>query len=423
MWLELLKEFFHDLRAHRTRAILTLVAITWGTISVVLLLSFGEGLGNQLLNGLMNAGNRIMIVYGGETGLLYEGLPKGREIGLKEEDVDVLRRAIPAIEMISPQYRRGVTLTYQPEADHPLADKKNSANTECEGVNPGFEEMRRMYPTDGGRFLNEYDVSQERRVIFLGPEIAKDIFGAVNPVGKQLLVDNIPFIVVGIMQSKIQTSMNNGPDSRRAIIPYSTFRTMYGNQYVNSIVIRPNNPNAQEIVKSEIYRVLGRKYHFDPKDERALGIGDFIEAEKISRKVALGVTIFLGAVGFLTLLIAGVGVANVMYVVVKERTKEIGIKRAIGAKKIHILFQFIFEALLISFIGGAVGILFSWGVISIVRLLPANSGPMQFFGHPVISPGIMFTTAGILAFIGIAAGFFPARKAASVDPVESLRYE
>lgn len=413
MWLELLKEFFLDLRAHRTRAILTLVAITWGTISVVLLLSFGEGLGNQLLNGLMNAGNRIMIVYGGETGLVYEGLPKGRGIGLKEEDVDVLRKAIPAIEMLSPQYRRGVTLTY----------KKNSANTECEGVNPGFEEMRRMYPASGGRFLNEHDVGQERRVVFLGPEIASDIFGSVNPVGEQILVDNIPFTVVGIMQSKIQTSMNNGPDSRRAIIPYSTFRTMYGNQYVNSIVVRPNNPNAQEIVKSEMYRVLGRKYHFDPKDERALGIGDFIEAEKISRKVALGVTIFLGAVGFLTLLIAGVGVANVMYVVVKERTKEIGIRRAVGAKKIYILFQFIFEALLIAFIGGIAGILFSWGVISIVRLLPANSGPMQFFGHPVLSPGIMFTTAGILAFIGIAAGFFPARRAASVDPVESLRYE
>ena len=316
MWLELIKDFVHDLGAHKTRATLTIVAVTWGTVAVVLLLSFGKGLGTQMQNGLINAGNRIMILYGGETGKVFEGLPKGRKIRMVEEDAWMLKAAIPAIDMISPQYHKFVTLTYN----------KFSTNTECEGVNPGFEEMRRMYPAAFGRFLNDVDVAQQRRVLVLGHKIAKDIFKDEHPVGRTLLLDGIPFTVVGIIQKKIQTSMTNGPDAERAIIPFTTFRTIYGPTRVNSIVVKPTNPALQAEVKKEIFRVLSRKYHFDPDDERTLFIWDFIENEKMGEKIGIGVSIFLGSVGFLTLLIAGVGVANVMYVVVKERTMEIGIK-------------------------------------------------------------------------------------------------
>ena len=280
-----------------------------------------------------------------------------------------------------------------------------------------------MYPVGGGRFLNDADVSESRRTIFLGVKIAEDIFSSANPIGKVLTVDGIPFTVVGIMQKKVQTAMNNGPDANRAIIPYTTFRTMYGNQYVNTLVVRPRDPSNQPLVKSEIYRVLGRKYHFNPDDDRALRMWDFIEAQKIGEKVFLGIQIFLGSIGFLTLLIAGVGVANVMYVVVKERTKEIGIKLAIGARKRYILSQFIFEALLISLMGGGIGILFSWGIVSLMHTFPAEEGAMQFLGRPILSTNIMILTSSILTAIGLAAGIFPARKAASVDPVESLRYE
>jgi putative ABC transport system permease protein len=410
---ELLREFFHDLRTQRTRAFLTLLAVTWGTVSVMLLLAFGEGLGHQLTAGLMNAGNQILILYGGESSLVYEGLPKGRQIQFTEEDIDLLKKTIPGIAMISPQYRNNVSLTYG----------KKTTTTECEGVNPDFEEMRRMFPAGGGRFINGMDVSLQRRVLFIGIELAETLFGQEDPVGKVVMTDGVPFTVVGVMQKKIQTSMNNGPDTWRAIIPYSTFRTRYGNIYVNSIVVRPSDPTQQERMKEQLFEVFGRKHHFDPKDDRAMFIWDFVEAEKINRKVATGIEIFLGSVGFLTLLIAGVGVANVMFAVVKERTKEIGIKMAIGARKSYILSQFIFEALFIAFIGGVIGISITWSIIFIVHQIPADSGAMQFLGRPIISNTIMFVTVGILATIGLLAGFFPARRAANLDPVESLRYE
>ena len=413
MWFELFRDFFLDLKAQRARAFLTILAMTWGTVAVVILMSFGEGLSTQLRSGLMNAGDRIMILYGGETGKPFEGIAKGRKIGLEEEDALMLQRAIPMIEMISPQYSRGVSLAY----------KKVVTNTECEGVNPLFEEMRRMYPASGGRFLNALDVTQERRSLVLGSRIAHDIFGEEDPIGKTVMVDGVPYTLVGLLQKKLQTSMNNGPDDQRAIIPYTNFRTTYGYDHVGSLVVRPGDPSRQEELKKEIFRVLARKYKFDPTDERTLFIWDFIEAEKMQNKVLLGISIFLGAVGTLTLLIAGVGVANVMYVVVKERTREIGIKMALGARKSYIQLQFVFEALLLAGIGGTIGLLFSALMVWAVRLIPSDSGAMEFLGKPVLSPPIMIMTAVVLGTIGLLAGFFPARRAAGVDPVESLRYE
>lgn len=415
MWRILLEEFIGDLRSQKTRAFLTMFAVTWGTIAVVLLLAFGEGLKRAVVDGTLNAGDRIFMVYGGETRMPFEGLPRGRRVRLTEQDLELVVRSIPQIDLASPSYGRGGTS---------LRVDDRRTNTYMEGIHPDFEEMRRIYPAAGGRFINRQDVTHRRRVLFLGNEIAERLFGNEDPIGKEVILDGLPFIVVGVMQKKFQDSSNNGPDANRAIIPASTFTSIYGHRFVSHLVIRPREMHDAPLVKAELFRVLGQRHRFDPADERALPMWDFIESQKTTQAIGLGIQIFLGMVGVFTLLIAGVGVANIMYVVVKERTKEIGVKLAVGARRWHVMAQFIFEAAMIAVAGGVAGLLVSGLVVFGVNAIPTEGNPaMEYIANPTISWPIAFICVGLLMAIGLLAGILPARKAAAVDPVESLRYE
>ncbi len=406
--------FWRDLKANKKRMSLTLIAVFWGTLSIVLLLAFGEGLKDRLVENGKGLGEGIIIVWGGQTTIPYEGLGKGRRIRFYPEDLMELKKQIPEIEQVGADYFNwGTSLTYE----------KTTVSNRVNGLFPSFETMRAHYPMPGGRMINELDMEKRRRVTFLGDRLAESLFGTEDPVGKTIKIDNIPFTVVGVQKKKQQMGSYSGPDDNKASIPATTFSAIWGNLRYNNIVVQPRDLKQAEYVKQRMYEVIGKRQKFDPSDKAALSIWDVIKQQEQMAAMMLGLQIFFGIMGFFSLSIAGIGVANIMYAAIKERTVEIGVKMALGAKKRQIMGQFILEAILICGIGGFIGILISQGICSGYQRIDTGIEAISWLGKPTISMTIAFVTVGILAAIGLVSGFFPARRAASVNPVESLRYE
>lgn len=411
-----LKLIGREFKAQKLRMGLTILAITWGTISITLLMAFSVGLDQQFAKSRQGLGDGIVIVWGGQTSLPYQGLPQGRRINFRTESgiIDLIKSRVVGIEMIAGEFLRwGQTLEY---------GRKQINKLVC-GTYPEYEVMRAHYAKAGGRFINKMDLDLKRRVVYLGTEVAEELFDeGVNPVGEMIKINSIPFTVIGVMIEKLQDSNYHGPDEDYVVIPASTFLLFYGDPFFDNLVYKVEDGIDSKVVEKDLFRVLGAKYRFDPADESALWIWDTVEGEEISRKVFLGITIFMWFIGGMTLLIAGIGVANIMYVAVRERTKEIGTKIALGAERRHIIFQFMTEALSIALVGGIVGIAFSAAICALFRMLPME-GALEFMGRPTVNWLVAGTTVFTLSFIGLFAGLFPARKAASINPVEALRYE
>jgi putative ABC transport system permease protein len=410
--------FWRELKAQKKRMFLTILAIVWGTMSITMLLAFGDGLRTQLSKNQRGLGEGIMIIWGGQTSIPYKGLPRGRPIRFEREIVDFLKQRIPEISQMGGEYNRwGVT----------VANKNKMFNRMVNGVYPEYETMRSMYPQRGGRFINDLDMKLKRRVVFLGYELAGELFGEKTPaeeiVGQTIEINRIKFTVIGVMIEKMQMGMYSGPDWNRAVIPATTFEGIWGHRYLNNLVIQPEDLDKTEWMEKRIIQVLSEKYKFDAGDESTVHVWNFVENVKSFANVMLGIQIFFGMIGGLTLLVAGVGVANIMYVAVKERTTEIGIKMALGAKRFQVMSQFMLEALLIAGLGGLIGILTSFGITKLLSSFEFENQALQWLGKPTISLTIALVTAIILGLIGLVSGFFPSRKAASVNPVESLRYE
>jgi putative ABC transport system permease protein len=408
-----LRLFRADLGHQTKRVVLTVLAIAWGTLSIVLLLSFGEGLKRSLSKGSRGMGEGIAVVWPGATTRAWMGLPSGRPIPLKEEDPELLRARIPEISMLSVEFSKWA----------PMTVGSKTLNTRVRGVDPEFGELRNIHPQAGGRFLNRRDVEEKRRVVFLGEGLAEDLFGTQDVVGKTVQINQSTFLIVGVAQKKIQMGMYNGPDKNQACIPAPTLKSTYTDAQIQNLVYRPLSLDVADMAKAQVYRVMGAKYHFDPEDTRSLGIWDTREMQRINDNVGLGIQIFLGIIGGLTLFVGGMGVANIMFAVVKERTREIGVKMALGAKERQVMLPFVLEALLMTVLGGILGTTLSLGLIALIAALPLKGEAFEFLGRPTFSPAIAAATAMVLGTIGSLAGFFPAKHASSVNPAVSLRYE
>ncbi len=407
---DIIREVFHYLRQYKSRTFMTMFGIIWGTVTVVVLLAFGVGVKRSMSKNMHGMGEGIAILWPGRTSLPYQGYGRDRWLSFREEDAELLRSQIVQLETISPEYSRWGT---------PVRVGEQVIKPNISGIVPEYGPMRNVLPQPGGRWINDLDVKDRRRVVFLGYKLKEFLFGKDrNAIGEYVFIGETPFMVIGLLAEKTQPSSYSARDQDRAFIPVSTFASLFGHRYINNLVYKPKDPRQAQLVQDRIYEVLGKKYKFDPKDKQALSIWDTSEMDKFIFYFSLGINIFLALIGALTLTVGGIGLANIMYVVVQERTREIGIRRSVGAKRRQVMGQFILEAFIIIGIGAVIGFVLSVVIIKFLSVLPIE----EYVGRPTLSLPVAIVSIGILSIIGFLAGYFPSRKAARLNVVECIRY-
>jgi putative ABC transport system permease protein len=396
-----------ELSKQKLRTMLTLFGIFWGTTSVILLLTFGIAVKASTSKTMHGMGEAICVIWSGKTSISYGGFPKGRQLSFYNDDAQYLKDQVPLIGEISPQYSR-----YDIAVN--VGDKKQ--NFTINAVWPEFQDMRNMVPREGSRFINNLDMENRRRVVFIGNEVEKTMFGDTNSVGKMMLIDGIPYKVIGVIIAKEQDGSYNGRDKYAIFMPTTTYLGIYGDRYVNNLVARAKNVNQTSQMKKAIVEAMAKKYRFAPEDTQALPIWDTTEYDQFLGTFFTGFTIFLGVVGVMTLIVGGIGIANIMYVIVEERTSEIGIKRAIGAKKRVILTQYLIETFVISSVGTIAGFLFARLLIFGINKAHLD----DFVGVLILNPTIAILTIIIISSITFIAGWGPAKRASTLDPVVAI---
>lgn len=408
--------FIREFRKRRKKAALITFALFWGTLSILMLLAFGQGMSAQFRISFSGLGQDLVMISGGQTSQVYQGLSKGRRIRLHPEDIPFLEARIPEIVRIAPE-------SYN---NYPVSARGREINRTVHGTTAAFAAMRTQIPQLGGRFLNPDDEAEARKAAFIGWDVARDLFGAENPVGQEIVINRVPFTVVGVLQKKLQDSMYQGPDANQIYLPFSAFRQIDSQPFLDRIHIQPRETRYSLFIEERVRALLGQKYRFAAGDRYALGIWNTIEDVKEAGAIFKGIEVFLGIMGGLTLLIGAVGVTNLMYAIVRERTQEIGIKLALGARRRVIIQQFILETLFIFLKGTFWGFVTAFNIVHLVRLIPISYEGFGIEGYllrPIFSMEIFLIFLVIVGSLVFLSGIFPAIRASRLNPIESLRYE
>jgi putative ABC transport system permease protein len=412
---DLFRDVLRTLWAHKLRAFLTMFGIAWGIVSIVLMVAAGEGLRKGQEEQTRNLGKDVMIVFHGRTSLQAGGTHAGRLVHWEDEDVPVVQVEAPDCQYAIPELEQDTVRAHS---------NFNNAAFTVTGSYPQFAYIRTL-DVGQGRFYDWDDMREARRVAFLGSDAAKQLFPGRNPVGDNVYLNDFPFVVVGVMAKKKQDSSYDGWDVNKIFIPFSAMRRDFPDKppgtptTFDQLLVTPKSVDQHTACKHEVRVALARMHRYDPADKEACPIWDTVQEAQAFKTMTDGMKYFLGAVGIVTLLLGGIGVMNVMLVAVRERTREIGVRKAIGAPAGTILRQFFAEALIIALLSGAIGLGVAFGFCALVNLLPMP----DFFAGLVPDWTSALVATGLLGTVAIAAALYPARRAASIDPIEALRYE
>ena len=411
---DLLSDTLRTLWAHKLRTFLTMFGIAWGIVSITLMVAAGEGLRVGLENNTRTLGKDIMIVFGGRTSLQAGGQRAGRRIRWMDTDYAAVEQEAPACQYVLPELGNDVS----------MRSLYNSGTLLVSGSLPAFSYVRSVDVAEG-RFYDEEDDAAGRHVAFLGSDAKKQLFGTRQAMGETLWMKGIPYTVIGVMRAKEQDSSYDGADIRKVFIPFHSMLRDFPNKppapdkSVDRLLVTPWSRATHEDCVRQVRKALGRLHDFDPRDKEAAGIWDTVKEAQANDLIANGMKYFLGSVGVITLCLGGIGVMNVMLVAVRERTREIGVRKAVGATRRSIVWQFFVETLIVVFLSGGTGLGIAYGLCAPGELIPMPQG----FAGLLTTWQTGLISFALLGTVAVLSAIYPASRAAAVDPIEALRYE